>query len=171
MMTERLFRWLLLPIFVAATVLGCDRTEPRVAPRTTVQAESDGVEPENATAAEAQDEDEEKIIVPSPSSELLGIASECTVRLVGEQFQGSGVIVHRKENEIFILTVAHGVRLEKPSVQIFSLLSYPRPELTIDEQQVQIVSISQRPDLALLKAELAPEKDVVIAKLDRAALS
>ena len=97
--------------------------------------------------------------IPTPSGALLGLANSCTARLAGDHFQGSGVVVHKEENTIYVLTVAHGVKLGIPRVELFSLLSHPtKPAMIVEE--VELVSIEERADLALLKATLPSEFDI-----------
>lgn len=89
--------------------------------------------------------------LPLPPHSVQLIGTTATVRLTGEDFDGSGVIIHQKDDEVYILTVAHAVTERIECVDFFQSNSR-EPELTV--HNVTVLSKQPRADLALLKVQV-----------------
>ena len=155
-------------LFTTVCGLACNGPDLRTAPTANKDEGADTVTGQTAESSGSTQpiraEQVPESDIPAPSGELLGLATGCTVRVVGDDFQGSGVIVHRKDNEIFVLTVAHAVKLGMPErIELFSLLSYPKPEAILE--QIELISKEDRADLAMLKAKLNTEVEITVAPL------
>ena len=153
--------WTLWSILVVLFLnAGCDGPKLRTAP--TAQPSQHVASPGKETGDSAEPEIE-KIDIPSPSGKLLTIATSATVRITGEGFQGSGVIVHHENERIYVLTVAHSLRFGKPSkIELFS--PHP-PKIALEVEEIEVLNADDRSDLAILRAPVGPSFEVTVAKL------
>lgn len=115
------------------------------------------------SAVEVPDVGTTTLKFPRPSGKLLRFATEATVRLGTEQFDGSGVIIHREDDELFILTVAHAAEEGIDRVELFNSESFPEPKLSL--RNPKVISSSPRLDLALLKVKIASDVETTAVKL------
>lgn len=140
---------------------GCEGPTPRVAP---IAKNDSSVSSEASPQSDPESEADivEVIDIPVPSGKLLGQATACTVRLGNDDFDGSGVIVHREGNQIYVLTVAHAVLEGVNRVELFSLLS-SRPQKILTD--LNVISADKRADLALIRARVDADTEIVVAKL------
>ena len=149
---------LLTAISLLAT--GCEGPTPRQAP--IAGTGSEGSRPPDEDQGEA---DVEPIPIPSPTGELIDKATSCTVRVSGPGFDGSGVIIEKQRDKILILTVAHAAREGIDRIDLFSLATYPRPAIRLEEDAIELVSTDDRADLALIRANVNADAEIGIAEL------
>jgi S1-C subfamily serine protease len=80
-----------------------------------------------------------------------------TVRVVGRGFSTSGVLLGKDPHgRVHVLTVWHGARERVERVEVYSITSreYPQPNRILSP--VQVVSTSERRDLAILRTAAIP---------------
>lgn len=103
------------------------------------------------------------IPIPLASDALIELATEVTVRLVLPQFDGSGVILGKDEHGyLYVLTAYHIAKLGVDQIELFSLVSSD-PVVTLSGPE--LVSKSERRDLAILKVKVDPSIKVRAARL------
>lgn len=106
--------------------------------------------------------------VPEASDQLEKMAVASTVRLIVEPEKdsgagfGSGVVVGRDdEDAVYVLTVWHAAKPGIRCVEFFSPQSHEPVRCT----QMEVISKSERRDLALLRVEVSEPVDFQVAKI------
>ena len=132
-------------------LVACDQPQPRTAPTSGSSAAQD--------VATLPDDDKDPLQgvikendIPVPSGELLTLATSSTVRLVGANFFGSGVVIQQSGNEILILTVEHAATQGIEFIELFSSAQPTGPQHVV--RDFELVSADARADLALMKARV-----------------
>ena len=167
-MTNSRSSWqsLAVPLFgVLVFFMGCERSAPRKVPVAQGQPAANVPTPEGPFSKYEFRVEDGDIAVTIPSGELLRTATGCTVRLGSDDFDGSGVIIHRENNKIYVLTVAHAAAEGIDRVEVFSLGSYPKPSATFSDSDIEVLSTNVRADLALIRVTVDAEIEIEIASL------
>ena len=155
----KLFLLLIAALFVTAN-LSCKRPSDVVLPKTDPNPKK-AIQGDDVTAKEDESKSKRQITIPPPSSQVLKKALTGTVRLGSDEFDGSGVIIHRDEKSLYVLTVAHAVREQITRVEIFDGKETPIVEMN----QVKVLSQQARADLALIQVPISDEIETTAIRL------
>lgn len=125
-------------------------------------SEAAGNPSQQASDQQASDQqaDQDKLTEPSvaapPTAELIRKALRATVRLVGDGFTGSGVILTKDDDGfLYVLTVRHAVQEGVDEIEFFSASTWPKPSASFGG--VEVISESETRDLAVLRVRVPDE--------------
>lgn len=165
----RIHASMLLLLFCGILATGCQRPkEPDTTQ--TLQDSQNGGESQPAQdggdTSDSETNEAEPIPIPPPSGDLILNGMASTVRLGSDGqsgFDGSGVIVHRDADQLFVLTVAHAATAGIQRVELFTAQSGRKPAANLDT--VKVVSMDKDADLALLQVTLDADIDIMVVPI------